>query len=78
MSKYVTEEVLKQAAEDIIRSLGSHIVEYEPYTDDEIAELYNLTPEEVQQLSELIRDDIISQYKLWSSKKVDSSITDAK
>ena len=75
MSKVVTDDLLKQVTTDIITSLAEHIVEYEAYSEDEILGLFNLTPEEAQQLSELIRDDIVSQYKLWSSNKVNNEIT---
>ena len=75
MSKVVTDDLLKQVTTDIITSLAEHMVEYEAYTEDEILGLFNLTPEEAQQLSELIRDDIVSQYKLWSSNKVNNEIT---
>lgn len=75
MSKVVTDDLLKQVTTDIITSLAEHIVEYEAYSEDEILGLFNLTPEEAQQLSELIRDDIVSQYKLWSSTKVNNEIT---
>lgn len=75
MSKVVTDDLLKQVTTDIITSLAEHMVEYEAYSEDEILGLFNLTPEEAQQLSELIRDDIVSQYKLWSSTKVNNEIT---
>lgn len=76
--KIVTDNILQKATEGIIQLIADNIFEFESYSDESIAELFSLTPEESQHISDLIADTVISQYKLWSSKKVNDEILSAK
>lgn len=76
--KIVTDNILEKATEGIIQLIADNIFEFESYNDTEIAELFSLTPEEAQHISDLIADTVISQYKLWSSKKVSDELLSAK
>lgn len=76
--KIVTDNILEKATEGIIQLIADNIFEFESYNDTEIAELFSLTPEEAQHISDLIADTVISQYKLWSSKKVSDELISAK
>lgn len=76
--KIVTDNILEKATEGIIQLIADNIFEFESYNDTEIAELFSLTPEESQHISDLIADTVISQYKLWSSKKVSDELLSAK
>ena len=76
--KIVTDNILQKATEGIIQLIADNIFEFESYNDTEIAELFSLTPEEAQHISDLIADTVISQYKLWSSKKVSDELLSAK
>lgn len=77
-NKVVTDSVLQRATQDIMQTIADNIFEFESYSTEEIAELFNLTPEEAQHLSDLIADTVISQYKLWSSKKINDELGIAK
>lgn len=74
----VTKEILQKATQDILQSVVDHLYEYEEYTDEEISDLFNLTPEEVKSISEIINDEVISKYKIWSSKGTSDKIASAK
>ena len=76
--KIVTDDILQKATEGIIQLIADNIFEFESYSDESIAELFSLTPEEAQHISDLIADTVISQYKLWSSKKVSDELLSAK
>lgn len=72
--KIVTDDILQKAIQDTIQIIADNIFEFESYSDESIAELFSLTPEEAQHISDLIADTVISQYKLWSSKKVSDEL----
>lgn len=76
-NKIITDDILKKATEGVIQTIADNIFEFESYNDTEIAELFSLTPEEAQNLTELINDEVISKYKLWSSKKVSDELLNA-
>ena len=76
--KIVTDDILQKAIQDTIQIITDNIFEFESYDDESIANLFNLTPEEAQHISDLIADTVISQYKLWSSKKVSDELLSAK
>lgn len=76
--KIVTENILKQSTEDILKTVVEHLYDFEEYSDESISNLFSLTPEEVQQISEIINDEVISRYKLWSSQGTSNKINEAK
>ena len=79
MSKVIDEVVFKKSIEDMLQYLSDHcLYEFVPYSDESIAELFSLTPEEAQKLSDLISDEVVSKYKLWSSSKVNDELIAAK
>lgn len=77
-NKIITDDILQKAIQDTIQIIADNIFEFESYSDESIAELFSLTPEEAQHISDLIADTVISQYKLWSSKKVSDELLSAK
>ena len=74
----VSKEILQKATQDILQTVVDHLYEYEEYTDGEISDLFDLTPEEVKSISEIINDEVISKYKIWSSKGTSDKIDSAK
>ena len=79
MSKVIDEVVFKKSIEDMLQYLSDNcLYEFVPYDDTEISDLFSLTPEEAQKLSDLISDEVVSKYKLWSSSKVNESLISAK
>ena len=79
MSKVIDEVVFKKSIEDMLQYLSDNcLYEFVPYDDTEISNLFSLTPEEAQKLSDLISDEVVSKYKLWSSSKVNESLISAK
>ena len=79
MSKVIDEVVFKKALESMLQELSDTcLYDFVPYQDEEISELFSLTPEEAQSLSELISDEVVSKFKLWSSSKVNDSLILAK
>lgn len=51
-----------------------NFVEIKEYTEEEIASLFDMTPQEVEELISILNDNIISNSKIWSSKKIDDEI----
>ena len=79
MSKVIDEVVFKKSIEDMLQYLSDNcLYEFVPYDDTEISNLFSLTPEEAQKLSDLISDEVVSKYKLWSSSKVNDELIAAK
>ena len=79
MSKVIDEVVFKKSIEDMLQYLSDNcLYEFVPYDDESIANLFSLTPEEAQRLSDLISDEVVSKYKLWSSSKVNDELIAAK
>ena len=79
MSKVIDEVVFKKSIEDMLQYLSDNcLYEFVPYDDTEISNLFSLTPEEAQKLSDLISDEVVSKYKLWSSSKVNDEISQSK
>ena len=61
MSKVIDEVVFKKSIEDMLQYLSDNcLYEFVPYDDTEISDLFSLTPEEAQRLSDLISDALIS------------------
>ena len=55
MSKVIDEVVFKKSIEDMLQYLSDNcLYEFVPYDDTEISDLFSLTPEEAQRLSDLI------------------------
>lgn len=79
MSKVIDEVVFKKSIEDMLQYLSDNcLYEFVPYDDESIANLFSLTPEEAQKLSDLISDEVVSKYKLWSSSKVNDELLKSK
>ena len=66
-NKIITDDILKKATEGVIQTIADNIFEFESYSDESIAELFDLTSEEAEKVSQLINDEVISKYKIWSS-----------
>ena len=66
-NKIITDDILKKATEGVMQTIADNIFEFESYSDESIAELFDLTSEEAEKVSQLINDEVISKYKIWSS-----------
>ena len=66
-NKIITDDILQKAIQDTIQIIADNIFEFESYSDESIAELFDLTSEEAEKVSQLINDEVISKYKIWSS-----------
>lgn len=67
-NKYITEEVFKKSVSDIIQTVADNTYEFEPYSDEEIASAFELSPEEQKSLSEVINDTVYAKNKVYSSE----------
>lgn len=65
--KIITDSVLKETVNQLAQLVADNCFEPVPYTDEEISNLFSLTPEESQKLTDLIADEVISKYKIWSN-----------
>ena len=74
----ISNEVLQKATQDILQTVVEHLYDYEEYSDEFISDLFQLTPEEAKSISEIINDEVVSKYKLWSSQGTTDKINEAK
>ena len=74
----ISNEVLQKATQDILQAVVEHVYDYEEYSDEFISDLFQLTPEEAKSISEIINDEVVSKYKLWSSQGTTNKINEAK
>ena len=74
----VTKEVLEKVVQDSLQEIVEHLYDYEEYSDEFISDLFQLTPEEAKSISEIINDEVVSKYKLWSSQGTTNKINEAK
>ncbi|MBQ0090625.1 MAG: hypothetical protein KBT27_14970, partial [Prevotellaceae bacterium] len=62
---------------DAFETLATHTYEIDEYTQDEVDAMFSETPEELEELSKIINDQIKSKFKLWSSLKISDEIAQA-
>ena len=64
----VTREVLEKASEDVLQEVSEHLYNYVPYTDEEIAEIFDLDEVTAKALSKVINDEFIAKNKVFSNE----------
>lgn len=57
--------------------LSSHTYNISEYAKEEVNAMFSETPEELEELSQIIADNLKSKYKLWSSQKTSDEIAQA-
>ena len=75
--KIVTDEILKLAIEKALQAWVDNSYEFEEYTSDEVDNMFDGTSEEIEYYKSLISDTIISELRLWSSKRTSDEISKA-
>lgn len=74
--KIITNEVLEKAVTDVVTDLSKNMYEVENYTDEQIAELFDLSQEEVTELTKVISDSLVSERHVYSNKKTEQRLTE--
>ena len=64
----VTREVLEKASKDMLQEVSEHLYNYVPYTDEEIAEIFDLDEVTAKALSKVINDEYIAKNKVFSNE----------
>ena len=64
----VTREVLEKASKDVLQEVSEHLYNYVPYTDEEIAEIFDLDEVTAKSLSKVINDEYIAKNKVFSNE----------
>ena len=64
----VTREVLEKASKDMLQEVSEHLYNYVPYTEDEIAEIFDLDETTAKSLSKVINDEYIAKNKVFSNE----------
>lgn len=64
----VTKEVLEKATQDILQAVVEHVYEYTPYTNEEIAEIFDLDEVTSKSLSKVINDEYVAKNKVFSNE----------
>ena len=77
MSKVVTDEIMQELINKLEDIINNYCYNLEPYTDDEVDELFQATSEQINYYNSIINDNIESKNFIWSSKKVAEQIASA-
>ena len=64
----VTKEVLEKATQDILQTVAEHLYDYEPYTNEQIAEIFDLDNVTAKSLSKVINDEYVAKNKVFSNE----------
>ena len=64
----VTKEVLEKATQDILQTVSEHLYDYEPYTNEQIAEIFDLDNVTAKSLSKVINDEYVAKNKVFSNE----------
>lgn len=64
----ISNEVLQKATQDILQTVSEHLYEYTPYTNEEIAEIFDLDNVTAKSLSKVINDEYIAKNKVFSNE----------
>ena len=64
----VTREVLEKASKDVLQEISEHLYEYTPYTNEEIAEIFDLDEVTSKSLSKVINDEYVAKNKVFSNE----------
>ena len=64
----ISNEVLQKATQDILQTVAEHLYDYEPYTNEQIAEIFDLDNVTAKSLSKVINDEYIAKNKVFSNE----------
>ena len=64
----ISNEVLQKATQDILQTVSEHLYEYTPYTNEEIAEIFDLDEVTSKSLSKVINDEYVAKNKVFSNE----------
>lgn len=74
-SKIVTDEILKFAIEKALQAVAENLYSFEEYENSEVDAMFDGTSEEIDYYSSLINDSIVSENRLFSSKKISEELS---
>ena len=64
----ISNEVLQKATQDILQTVAEHLYDYEPYTNEQIAEIFDLDDVTAKSLSKVINDEYVAKNKVFSNE----------
>ena len=64
----ISNEVLQKATQDILQTVSEHLYDYEPYTNEQIAEIFDLDNVTAKSLSKVINDEYVAKNKVFSNE----------
>ena len=64
----ISNEVLQKATQDILQTVAEHLYDYEPYTNEQIAEIFDLDNVTAKSLSKVINDEYVAKNKVFSNE----------
>ena len=64
----ISNEVLQKATQDILQTVVEHLYDYEPYTNEQIAEIFDLDNVTAKSLSKVINDEYVAKNKVFSNE----------
>lgn len=74
--KIITSSVFEQGVTEIMQDIANNLYEFEEYTEEEVANLIDLSEEEVAELTRVINDTTVALNKVYSNKKVEELLTE--
>ena len=75
--KIVTQDIFEKAISDVLQVVAENVYVNEEYTTDEVDNMFDGTSEEIAYYSSLINDNLVSENRLYSSKKIADEIAKA-
>ena len=74
--KIITSSVFEQGITEIMQDIANNLYEFEEYTEEEVANLIDLSEEEVAELTRVINDTTVALNKVYSNKKVEDLLSE--
>ena len=74
--KIITSSVFEQSVTEIMQDIANNLYEFEEYTEEEVANLIDLSEEEVAELTRVINDTTVALNKVYSNKKVEDLLSE--
>ena len=74
--KIITSSVFEQGITEIMQDIANNLYEFEEYTEEEVADLMDLSKEEVAELTRVINDTTVALNKVYSNKKVEDLLSE--
>ena len=74
--KIITSSVFEQGVTEIMQDIANNLYEFEEYTEEEVADLMDLSEEEVAELTRVINDTTVALNKVYSNKKVEDLLSE--